>query len=113
MKLFIYMAAAMVLIRALMIIEYYRDKTIDLELQKKLYRKCAGAVMDYLNKNATASFSEIKDFISGLSTSVFWCNKKLGVDKPEAFTETVISNLLKQGYISESVDNSVKLYSLK
>lgn len=113
MKVFIYVITIMLLTMVVVIINHHKDKTLHVELADMLYRKCASAVLDYLNINDTASVVEIKKCISGITASVFWSREKLSVTMPDEFAETVVSNLVMQGYLKESESINEKLYKLK
>lgn len=112
MKIFIYVASVMIITMIIFLIGYYKEKTLPIELTNNLYRKCANAVIDYLKSNNTASIIEIKKSITGVTASVFWSRKKLGVTKPAQFAESVVSNLIKQGIIVEIDVNNKKMYKL-
>jgi len=112
MKIFIYVVSVMIITMVIYLIGYYKEKTLPLELTNNLYRKCAKVVVDYLEVNNTASISEIKKSITGITASVFWSKKKLGVTKPAQFAENIVSNLIKQGIIAEVDINNKKMYKL-
>lgn len=112
MKIFIYVASVMIITMVIFLIGYYKEKTLPIELTNNLYRKCANVVIDYLKSNNTASIIEIKKSITGVTASVFWSRKKLGVTKPAQFAESVVNNLIKQGIIVEIDVNNKKMYKL-
>lgn len=113
MKIIIYVISVMILTMVLILIGHYKDKTLNIELANRLYRKCAKAVVDYLKDNETATLSDIKKAITGITASVFWSRKKLGVTKPAQFAETVAANLLNQNIIIEVNNNNKKVFRLK
>lgn len=113
LKAIIYVISIMIITMVMILIGHYKDKTLHIELANRLYRKCSAAVVDYLKKNETASLSDIKKCISGITASVFWSRKKLGVTKPEKFAETVADNMVKQGVIVEVEKVGKKVYKLK
>ncbi|NLM13841.1 MAG: hypothetical protein GX209_08880 [Epulopiscium sp.] len=112
MKYVLYMISITLITMFLMYLGIIKERRLPIELANKLYKKCAGKVIKYLEKHDSITIPEIRNLVQNETVSVIWSNKKLGITDANSFVRNLIDNLIKEEKI-ERVNGKTNSFRLK
>lgn len=79
------------------------------DLNRILLNRCGNRIIKYLRKHGEITTAQIAQQINGVTASEFWSRKRLTVQDPKKFSQTVLDFLLDQQFIETAGKNRYRL----
>lgn len=113
MQYVLYFISIILITMFLVLVGYFKEKSLPIELTNRLYRKCKKIVIENIKQNNKLTMNDIKKSIKGTTASVFWSRKKVQVTDTTLFSQRIIEKLIEEKIVMvvEEAKNK-KFYAL-
>lgn len=78
-----------------------KSYTQSADLERILFHKCAGKVVNYLKKNREITLSQMARLCTGIKAGQFWSRQRAVIQNPKAFAPQLAQYLVEQRLLEE------------